>query len=121
MRKLMFIAALLVCTGGFAEAEEPVNHTGYWLNDLRNEADAMALRHPGASAFNVGIYYCYVVGAAEITEKLLWCSNGQVTNGQLIAVVSDYLKMHPDILTSAAKAIIGNALREAFPCPGSKK
>lgn len=120
MYKLIWITTMMICMDNLS-AQEVNSRTGYWLNDLRVEAEFMGARKSGASAFDSGIYYGYVVGAADITKGMIWCANEQLTNGRIIAIVSDYIKANPDILTSAAKVIVGNALSEALPCNLPKK
>ena len=60
----------------------------------------------------------YITGVAETFSVLgLLCLPNGVTTGQMQAVVSKYLKEHPEKWNNDANPIVYVALSSAFPCP----
>jgi hypothetical protein len=45
-----------------------------------------------------------------------WKPSSQMTNGQLVRVVMNWLHDHPENLHFAASSVVANALQDAFPC-----
>jgi hypothetical protein len=59
----------------------------------------------------------YITGIAETFNVLgLLCIPDGVTRGQMQAIVSKYLKEHPEKWNSDANPIVYVALSSAFPC-----
>ncbi len=56
------------------------------------------------------------VAQAGISNRI-FCMPENVTNGQTFAIVSEYIKDHPDERHIAASDLIVASLIEAFPCP----
>ena len=62
-------------------------------------------------------YMGYVTAAADIYSGLdVICLNDGVTRGQLVAVVTSYLKANPDKWDRPAIELVTTALKKAFPC-----
>jgi len=68
--------------------------------------------------------YGFVVGIEDAQDTFtalgkmspLWCSPDEVSAGQLIRVVTKYLREHPESLHRSASSLVANALGFAFPC-----
>ena len=73
----------------------------------------------GADQVDAGMFLGFVVGVADTGEALVgdkfYALPENPTAGQLCAVVSKYLKEHPEKWTRPAAWLVLDALTEAFP------
>ena len=63
-----------------------------------------------------GIYSGYLMGIADTTNSISWCTPYNVKTGQLFKIVSKYLHNNPEKLHLYADDLVKQALKEAFPC-----
>jgi hypothetical protein len=85
----------------------------------------------GLNYSSIGTYYGFIIGVYDtisntdvcnkITKAPRWGLPDGTTSMQLVAVVSKYLKSHPEKWSDPATVLVINALTEAFPCPCSDK
>ena len=61
-----------------------------------------------------GLFVGYVLGVYDSDHAL--CAAGQVSLGQISAVVAKYLDDHPADWDKPASSLVRSALRRAFPC-----
>ena len=59
----------------------------------------------------------YINGVADTLNGTVVCAPNEVTDGQLVAVVSKYVDEHPEQWQVQANLLVGRALHQAFPCP----
>ena len=111
MRALL-VSTLVVMM--FAQAAAAM--TGNELKNWMNEAEAFKEGRPGASGYKAGRYDGYVMGVANTFNGSAWCSRSGVTIGQMLDVVSKYLRDTPEKLDEDASVLILDALGKAFPC-----
>ena len=63
-----------------------------------------------------GLYEGYVLGVRDGMQVFVSYNFPRgITNGQFVAVVSKYLKAHPERWNEDAALLVINALQEAFP------
>jgi hypothetical protein len=68
------------------------------------------------AAITVGEYFGYVLGVCDGTaDEQLYEIRADVTKQQILAVVSKYLKNHPEKWSEPAAFLVVEALQEAFP------
>lgn len=67
-----------------------------------------------SAAMNAATYMGYVLGVCEGTPYMHNFPDG-VASGQILAVVSKYLKNHPEKWDEPAVGLVVEALQEAFP------
>ena len=60
-------------------------------------------------------YMGYVTGVYDAFEGILLQAPGNVTVGQICAIVAKYLKNNPEKWNEAAVDLVSDALKEAFP------
>lgn len=65
-------------------------------------------------------YGAYILGVYEATTSKYKVPQG-TTRGQVIQIVSQYLKKNPDALSKPAAQLIQEALKQAFPLKKYKK
>jgi hypothetical protein len=97
-------------------AESPGYLTGNTLVEDMREFDK-SKANPKAIDVSwdaVGYYDGYISGVADATHSLYNVPSG-VTYGQLSAIVSKYLKNHPEKWNKPAVDLVIFALQEAFP------
>ena len=66
--------------------------------------------------YRAGYFDGYVMGVADTSSGILWCSSKNVTGGQVRKIVEKYLVSHPEELHKTADSLVVDALREPFPC-----
>ena len=71
--------------------------------------------------FSGGMFLGYVVGVAETSNGVLFCSDSGVTNGQNAAIVIKYLRNNPEKWANGANWLVLDALTTAHPPCKSKK
>jgi hypothetical protein len=62
-----------------------------------------------------GRYQGYVAGVSDATADILWQLKKNVNMGQIIAIVSKYIKNHPERWNEPAVVLVIDALKEVFP------
>ena len=90
--------------------------TGNRLVELMREYDK---DEPGISSgevnlVRVGVFLAYVTGVYD-TLSFAFSTPDGMTVGQICAIVSKYLKNHPERWSESADLLVVDALREAFP------
>ncbi len=87
---------------------------------LKEWSDAAERLEEGNSrnmdAYFTGLYMGYVEGVADIMDGTIICLPGETTIGQIIAIVTKFLKNNPEKWKMPANYIIGYALTPVFPC-----
>ncbi len=82
--------------------------------------DMREYENPGADGnnwYSAGGYMSYVIGAYDAYESAeVICPPGNVTAGQVNAVVAAYLRANPVDWHLTATTLVHAALTEAFPC-----
>jgi hypothetical protein len=109
---LLFMFMLLAFTHSQALAGF---YSGNDLVPLMREADKAEANMSGADLAKAFEYGAYVIGVHDATEYFLHGTPADATKGQIIAVVSKYLKNHPEQWSEAAADLVIKALKEAFP------
>ena len=61
-------------------------------------------------------YISGVIDGHLSVSDSLYCAPGNVTAGQLMGIVVEYLRGNPDQRRYSAASTIGTALTQAFPC-----
>jgi len=81
------------------------------------EADKADTNQLKVSYYDVGNYMGFVTGVfdAYSTARLI-CPSSGVTRGQVLEIVSMYLKSNPSKWDLNAVVLVRNALTSAFPC-----
>ena len=67
------------------------------------------------SACLVGSEMC-IRGIASPSLQKVWCPTRPFTGLQLSAVVSKYVKEHPEQWSENPQVLVSRALQQAFPC-----
>ena len=98
----------------FSEAHA-VFYSGNKLVTIMREYEKF---HPN-TFFEVGEYMGYILGVYD-TTKFLYSTPDNVTAGQIMAIVSKYLKNNPEKWGEPAYSLVINALQEAFPLKNTK-
>ena len=87
-------------------------------DDLVNymlESEKLTVNDP--NFLSAGIYYGYLYAAADVFRDTgAICTRNNVTRGQLVAVVTKYLKANPGKWDNSAISLVFTALTDAFPC-----
>jgi hypothetical protein len=103
-------------------------YSGNDLVGLMREDDNATANAGGASWFDTGRYNGYILGVREGTSMMAavlkksepYDIPDNATRGQIVAVVSKYLKDHPEKWSESAVFLVTEALMEAFPLKGGK-
>jgi hypothetical protein len=63
----------------------------------------------------------YIVGVADTLDYLsITCTPNGASVGQIVAIVSKYIKDNPDKWMESANHLVGVSLQKSFPCEKSK-
>lgn len=112
MKKILAVATLLLVQSAMAGW-----YTGAQLNALA-ESYTQVMESAEAISFKTqwesGMFSGYVTGYADGNSLL--CIPGGVTRGQLLAIVSKYLKNNPEVWNLPSEVLIFNSLVHTFPC-----
>jgi hypothetical protein len=95
-------------------------YSGNNLVELMREYDASEAHAGGVNYYKLGVYSGYILGVCDATGELYDMPATGATAGQILAVVSRYLKNHPQEWSQSAKVLVVNALQEAFPLKSGK-
>jgi hypothetical protein len=90
--------------------------TGNRLVELMREYDKYEVGiSPGeVNLVRVGVFLAYVTGVYDAMSFAFSTPDG-VTVGQICAIISKYLKNHPERWPVSADLLVVEALRESFP------
>ena len=116
MRVRPVIVALLLLVPAPALCESPVLSGNEVYNGCRNFTLSTNedLFYQGVCAAIIDdlAYYRYF-----LPEHLRFCPPTDITLGQVVRIVVDYMAAHPEILHQDFRGIATDALRAAWPCP----
>jgi hypothetical protein len=117
---VLFILMIL----GFSQTQCRAAASNFFLtgNDLvafMREWDRLDTDPKGTDIFEAGRYCGFVDGVFDVTMHLYGIPK-TVTKGQIVAVVSKYLKDHPEKWGEFASVLVIEALKEAFPLKSQK-
>ena len=101
MRKLILVAVLTGCC-------QTANATTG--SDLKQARD-----------YDSDFFQGYVTGVLEAGEDEWWCPQGVVEKDELIALVSQYINDHPDLLHKNAGDVIIPPVIKQYPCKKKKR
>jgi hypothetical protein len=87
---------------------------GNELVELMREYDKNETGASGVNYLKLGEYGGYVMGVCDATTEPFNAPTS-VTKGQICAVVSKYLKNHPERWSEPAAFLVIKVLQEAFP------
>jgi hypothetical protein len=62
----------------------------------------------------------YVRGVEDSMNGVRFCITAKVSSAQQVALITKYVKAHPEELHNGATTLIVQALQPAFPCDGLK-
>ena len=103
---LVFGSAAVASQSGWRTGDELLAACGTEPNNSR------------PSTWDTGICMGYITGIAEVlVGAVLICPSPTSTKGQIIVVVIKSLVAHPVLRAHEALLLVGDALKEAFPCP----
>jgi Rap1a immunity proteins len=89
-------------------------YSGSDLAVIMPEWDKMYAKARGVDLEKAYIFGSYILGVYDATESQYSIPHG-ANKGQIIAVVSKYLKAHPEQRGDPAASLVMKALGEAFP------
>jgi hypothetical protein len=111
MKKILMLLVLMIfaeCSyAGFTSG----NDLAKWMVEYEKSDNDNTI-----SMYAAGQYDGYLMGIADITNRISWCNPGNVTHGQMFKIVSKYLHNNPEKLHFDAYSLVTQALKEAFPC-----
>ncbi|MYM72140.1 MULTISPECIES: Rap1a/Tai family immunity protein [Duganella] len=113
MKKILLLAWVLAwpssATAGFV--------TGFNLSKWGDAQDRIiGGRGTAVDYQDAANLYGYVTGVHDALDGVAFCSPGTARAGQLMAVVHNYVKQHPERWDEGANYLVVTALKEAFPC-----
>ena len=114
---LLFSVLSVLLILALTPAQSLAGSYSYLGNDLAaampewDKMYAHAIRVDLAKAF---VFAAYIMGVCDATESQYSIPTG-AKQGEIIVVVSKYLKNHPDKLSDPAASLVMKALGEAFP------
>ena len=112
MKKFMLIATLILLP---TQAQSML--AGNNLVDYMNEDEKFTANLPNAHIWKSGRYSGFVLGISDAYESAgVICFSSSVTNGQIYAVVSKFLKDNPDKWNYSAADLVVHSLKASFPC-----
>jgi Rap1a immunity proteins len=111
IRVLALAAGLLVATTAQAmKGEEFARLLGAW-NRVNEQKSTNRDDELGASAFTG-----YVRGVEDAMNGFRFCISAKATSKEQVALITKYVKEHPEELHNSATTLIVQALQPAFPC-----
>ncbi|TRZ50641.1 hypothetical protein D4S03_06450 [bacterium] len=109
---VLVVLLVLVFMQGQAEAQFV---TGNMLIGDMHEYEKRDAKVTIVEFMQSGRYQGYVAGISDATADILWRLQKNVNMGQICAIVSKYLKNHPERWNESAAILVIAALQEAFP------
>lgn len=119
--KCLFIVFLLILLSSAQTECMAFFLSGNDLVSLMREADKASSQDKSANYSSAHEYMGFVTGVCDATSGFLFSLPPGATRGQINAVVSKYLKAHPEEWSAPAAFLVINALKEAFPLEEKKK
>lgn len=119
MRKWMatLILAASVCIGTAAHAYFLIGSTLYPMSIAHDKASAMDRSITVDELDEAFQFAGYVIGTTdELVSIGAFCPTPEITEGQLLAMVSKYLKDHPDQWAMSASDLVYMALSPLLGC-----
>jgi len=113
---VVFVLAIQTCNQGQAAV---IFYSGNKLVELMRQSDRYLAHGGDVDYMEVSEYVAYIMGVYDGTNSL-YNLPLTATKGQVVEVVSKYLKSHPERWGEAAAVLVGDALREAFPLKRSQ-
>jgi len=118
--KCLFIVFLLILLSSAQTECMAFGMSGNDLVSLMREYDKADRDDRSTDYSAAREYRGFVIGVRDSTRFLYDMPDG-VTQGQIGAIVSKYLKAHPEEWSAPAAFLVINALKEAFPLKEEKK
>ncbi len=112
-RLLALLTGLLVATTASAMKGDELSQ----LLDAFNRANGnkSASDHDALAA---GQFAGYVRGVEDSLQGFRFCITPKATFNQRVALITKYVKAHPDELNNGATTLIVQALQPVYPCQG---
>ncbi|MBM4053083.1 MAG: hypothetical protein FJ264_00110 [Planctomycetes bacterium] len=120
MRWHLVCGIVLVCSGFFStmNVESAPFTSGNELVDHMKENDKAVAGQKEVDWLKTGLYIGFVGGVYDACDGAFFCASpSEPTQGEITAVVSKYLKEHPERWNEPAVVLIVDALKAAYPCP----
>jgi len=112
MKKTIIILFLFIFTMGYAngiiEEKELMNTGNFFLQTLTTEMN-------DENAFAYGVVYGHLKGVWHVLRGAIWDSPEEMTLGQVIDIVKNYLEAHPETRHMDITFLIVAALGEKLP------
>ncbi len=114
--RIFMLVAMLVGLPMQAQAQTTFWDGNRLVNDMRSW-EKFTARQPLTSVewVRVASYQRYVAATTFDSGEVI-CLSGNVTQGQVNAIVAAYLNAHPTDWHLPATSLVRDALMEAFPC-----
>ena len=61
----------------------------------------------------------YVIGVHDALAGTEVCHDGKVTQGEVVRIVLQYMRRHPEMLERSADRVVTAALKSVWPCAGA--
>lgn len=94
--------------------------TGNQLVQFMREFDKYQNGNKDADNFEIGRFTGYVIGVVDSNNESAFLIPTDTSIGQIGAIVSKYLKDHPEKWNEPASILVITALKEAFPLQENK-
>jgi len=106
----MVIAALGCCAyTSTAQGQHDYDTVVTFYEDLQNIGAEVGSVHSAQ-------VIAYTDAVADMTEGVDWCPTGDVSRGQEIDAVQNYMGAHRELWSLPARKLIVSGLKERFPC-----
>ena len=118
MRRV-FALVILSCFSLASAAQKPERGfmEGHELVKWMRVHEALLERRPVENLLEAGLYQGYVLGVYDSLKlEGLMCTPDRVSVGQVMALVTKYLKSNPAKWSQPANLLVLEALANAFPC-----
>lgn len=114
-RVLTLVIGLLVATAAHAmKGDEFARLLDAWN---RTNASKTASKEDELSA---SAFTGYVRGVEDSMNGVRFCITAKASSAQQVALITKYIKAHPEELHNSATTLIVQALQPAFPCEASQ-
>ncbi len=111
MKKFILISMLIL----LPIQAQAVFYTGNKLVEDMQEYEK-DIAHISGSKISSGHYMGFIAGTFDTLEGQMICGTSGVTQGQATAIVTQYLKLHPEKWSYGGADLVTAALMNAFPC-----
>jgi hypothetical protein len=112
------VALVLIMPMPSYSDDNKVTQDGYGLKKQAAAYDLVRAGNKHSNVNNAAMYHIgYISGAYDILiNGRFICRVGEVTKGQIIEIVNDYVRSNPDKLNMHASELVYSALLPTFPC-----